>query len=71
LLYRLFERRVAWRPVGSITVAIASLPLIAYGAVMLSYLLTANPEAMRVVAPFVMGIPVAAAADRLFKLSAG
>ena len=71
LLYRLFERRVALRPVGSITVAIAMLPLIAYGSVMLSNLFTANPEAVRVVAPFVMGIPVAVAADRLFKLGAG
>ncbi len=71
LAYRLFERRVAWRPVGPITVAIAAMPLIAYGTMMLSNMLNANPEAVRVVAPFAMGIPLAAAADRLLKSGMG
>jgi len=71
LVYRLFERRVALRPAGPLTVAIAAMPLVAYGTMMLSNTLTANPEAMRVVAPFAMGLPVAAAADKLLKFGAG
>jgi hypothetical protein len=65
LLYRLFERAVAPRPVDSVTVTIAAMPLVAYGAMMLSYMVSGLPEALNVIAPFVMGLPLAAAVDRL------
>ena len=43
------------------------MPLIAYGTMMLANMLTATPEAVRAVAPFAMGIPLAAAFEQLFK----
>jgi uncharacterized membrane protein len=64
LLYRSFERRVSLRPIGPVTTAIAAMPLIAYGAIMISNSL-AGPEAVRVIGPFVMGLALIAAATRL------
>jgi putative membrane protein len=65
LVYRLFERRVSPRPIGPLTTAIAAMPLIAYGSIMISNSLAAGPEALRVIGPFVMGLPLIAAATRL------
>lgn len=67
LLYRLFERKAAWQPAGPITPVVAAMPLVAYGAMMMSGALNANPEAIQVIAPFVMGVPLLAAVERLFK----
>ena len=64
LIYRLFERRINPRPIGPLTTAVTAMPLIAYGAVMISNSL-AGPEALRVIGPFVMGIPLIVAAARL------
>ena len=64
LVYRLFERRVNPRPIGPLTTAVIAMPLIAYGAIMISNSL-AGPEAVRVIGPFVMGIPLIVAAARL------
>jgi putative membrane protein len=64
LVYRLFERRVSLRPIGPVTTAIAAMPLIAYGSIMISNML-AGPEALRVIGPFVMGLALIAAATRL------
>jgi uncharacterized membrane protein len=64
LVYRLFERRVSLRSIGPVTTAIAAMPLIAYGSIMISNSL-AGPEALRVIGPFVMGLPLIAAATRL------
>jgi putative membrane protein len=64
LVYRLFERRVAPRPIGPLNTAVAAMPLIAYGAIMISNSL-AGPEGVRVIGPFVMGLPLIAAATRL------
>jgi len=68
LAYRLFERRVAARPMGALTRPIAVLPLMAYGAMMLSNLLGGGgPAALIVIAPFAMGLPLVAATDRLLR----
>jgi putative membrane protein len=64
LVYRLFERRSSPRPIGPLTTAIVAMPLIAYGAILISNSL-AGPEALRVIGPFVMGLPLIAAATRL------
>jgi putative membrane protein len=64
LVYRLFERRSSPRPIGPVNTAVAAMPLIAYGAIMISNSL-AGPEAMRVIGPFVMGLALIAAATRL------
>jgi uncharacterized membrane protein len=67
LLYRLFEHRVQIRPVGSMTGAIAAMPLLAYGAMMIANIIPGDPEALQVIAPFAMGLPLAVAAGRLWK----
>lgn len=68
LLYRLFERRVSLQPVGDVTAAIAALPVLAYGAMMLSNILAGGgPAALAVIGPFAMGLPLAAAADKLVR----
>lgn len=65
LLYRLIERHLPARPVGPITAVVAVLPLVIYGSQMLANAVHGTPEAVRVIAPFVMGLPLAAAACRL------
>ena len=65
LIYRLFERQVNSRPIGSLTVPIALMPLIAYGSTMISNSLASGPEALHVIGPFVMGLPLMGAAARL------
>ena len=70
LLYRLFERARQPHPDGPVTNRIAGMPLVAYGAMMLSNVLGGGgPEALVVIGPFVMGLPLVAAADRLFRRS--
>ena len=64
LIYRLFEHRVEPRPIGPLTTAIAAMPLVAYGSVLISNSL-GGPEALRVIGPFVMGLALIAAATRL------
>jgi putative membrane protein len=65
LIYRLYERRVPIRPSGPVSVGIAVLPLVAYTAMLLANLLTRVQPALWVIGPFVMGLPVAAAASGL------
>ena len=65
MLYRLFERWVALRPLAPLTFATAALPLVAYAGMALSQMLLGNP-ALQVIIPFTMGLPVLVAAGRLF-----
>ena len=65
LLYRLFERRVRLRPIGPVTRIVAIMPLVAYGAMMISNSLVSNLGALRVIGPVVMGLPLVAAVARL------
>ena len=64
LVYRLFEHWADPRPMGSLSTAIAAMPLVAYGSVLISNSLD-GPEALRVIGPFVMGLALLAAATRL------
>ncbi len=65
LIYRLFERRFNPRPIGSMTVSITAMTLIAYGAMMYSNVASGNVPEMIVIAPFVMGLPLVMSAIRL------
>lgn len=65
LAYRLFESKIKPRPIGVMTPAITALTLIAYGSVMFSNTVNGNVPEMVVIAPFVMGLPLVAAAARL------
>jgi uncharacterized membrane protein len=64
LVYRWFERRSSPRPIGTVTTAVAAMPLIAYGSIMISNSL-AGPAGLPVIGLFVMGLPLIAAATRL------
>jgi uncharacterized membrane protein len=65
-VYRLYERRTAPRPMGPLSKSIVMMPLITYGALMISDTIAAgNVEPMPVIAAFVMGLPLVAAAMRL------
>ena len=64
-LYRGYERV---RPApGSAPrgVLVRSLPLVAYGAMMVANMVAGGPPELAVIAPFVMGVPLLAAAGRL------
>jgi putative membrane protein len=64
LAYRWYERRSSPQPIGTVTTAVVAMPLIAYGSMMIATVLV-GPEALRVIGPFVMGLPLIAAATRL------
>jgi uncharacterized membrane protein len=66
LLYRLFEFRFSPRPEGRFSTAIVAMPLVAYGSLMIANSLANGPEALRVIGPFVMGLPLLIAATRLW-----
>jgi uncharacterized membrane protein len=65
--YRAFEWARPPRPIGPATVATAAMPLVAYGAMLLSNLLSTGPAALWVIGPFAMGVPLLLAASRLSK----
>jgi uncharacterized membrane protein len=67
LLYRLYERAVAPRPLAGLTFGVAALPLVAYAAMALSDMLVGDP-ALWVITPFTMGLPVLVAGGRLLDL---
>jgi hypothetical protein len=48
------------------TTAIAAMPLVIYASVMISNSLSTGPEALHVIGPFVMGLPLIAAVTRLW-----
>lgn len=65
LIYRLME---SWRPpipMGRLSRWIVVLPLIAYGAMMFVNSFEVSPQAMHVIGPFVMGLPLVMALTRL------
>lgn len=67
LLFRLYERRVAPRPLAALTVATACMPLVAYAVMGVTDMFRAN-QALLVITPFTMGLPVLLAAGRLLEL---
>ncbi len=65
LAYRLFERRTKPRPLGPLTPAVAALPVLAYSAMWVAYVISAEAGPLRVIAAFAMGLPTLAALGRL------
>jgi uncharacterized membrane protein len=67
LAYRLVERKIGIKPMAPVTTSVAALPLDAYGIFMFNGLIpgVAANEALRIIALFVMGFPLLAAAGRL------
>lgn len=65
LTYRLFERRTKPRPTGSLSPLVAVLPVLAYGTMLIPYVISVEAGPLRVIAAFAMGLPVIAAAGRL------
>lgn len=72
-LYRLYERRFRRQPEGAVTRGMALLPLLAYGSIMISNMLSSGPDALHVIAPFAMGLPLVMALTRLahYRVQAG
>lgn len=66
LVYRLLEGRWRAAPAGASTPPVAAMALVAYGAMLVANLgVSAVPDALVVIGPMVMGIPLAAATLRL------
>jgi uncharacterized membrane protein len=65
-LYRLLERYLPIKPYGRPFTWVMLLPIIGYAAFGLSDILIGFPHATRVIPPFAMGIPIIAAAVRVF-----
>jgi len=66
LAYRLFERGGRSRAFGAATRPVAAMAVAAYAAMLVANLqVSAAPEALVVIGPLVMGIPIAAATVRL------
>jgi len=57
-LYRAFERKLAPTPIGAMTPTITTLPIIVYGFLLVTSLLDIGIAELRVVGPFVLGIPM-------------
>jgi len=66
VLYRLLERRIPLRPLGPVGRKMAMVPLAVYGLNGLTDVLVGYPEATRLLPPFVMGIPLLLAGNRLW-----
>jgi uncharacterized membrane protein len=65
LAYRLVERRLAPVSERPASVAVAAMPVAAYGAYAILYAFNAEPGALRVIALYSMGLPVLFALERL------
>jgi uncharacterized membrane protein len=67
LLYRAVEQRVSPSPAGPIGRAVAALPVLAYGLMLLADMLSGvAPSSLALIGPAVMGPPLALAAWRLW-----
>jgi hypothetical protein len=70
VIYRLCERRIPLRPLGPLSRRMAMIPLVVYALNGLTDVLAGYPEATRLLPPFVMGIPLLLAGNRLWAWSA-
>ena len=66
VIYRLCERRIPLRPLGPLSRRMAMVPLVVYALNGLTDVLAGYPEATRLLPPFVMGIPLLLAGNRLW-----
>ena len=66
LVYRFVEMRLPMKPLGRGHRTFILLPLLGYAALCVGDLFVGIPMGTRMIAPFAMGIPLAAALIRLF-----
>ena len=64
------ERKFQVSPSRPLSTPIILLPLIGYGAMMVTNIIPGEPPELRIIGPVVMGIPLAIAASRLLKKNA-
>lgn len=62
LTFRAVVRRVPVRPLGTLTKSLAALPIVAYTAFLVFFLMEGDPPETKSIAFFAMGIPIIAAA---------
>jgi putative membrane protein len=70
VIYRLCERRIPLRPLGPLSRRMAMVPLVVYALNGATDVLAGYPEATRLLPPFVMGIPLLLAGNRLWAWAA-
>jgi uncharacterized membrane protein len=70
LFQLLSERKSQVSPNRPLSIPIILLPLIGYGAMMITNIIPGEPPELRIIGPIVMGIPLAIAAIRLLKKNA-
>jgi putative membrane protein len=70
LFQLLSERKFQVSPSRPLSIPIILLPLIGYGAMMITNIIPGEPPELRIIGPIVMGIPLAIAAIRLLKKNA-
>jgi uncharacterized membrane protein len=66
LIYRLFEWRVNPRPMGPINNIFVTMPLLMYGSLIIVSTLSIAPGALKVIGPFVLGLPLLVALTRIW-----
>jgi uncharacterized membrane protein len=70
LFQLLSERKFQVSPSRSLSTPIILLPLIGYGAMMVTNIIPGEPPELRIIGPVVMGVPLAIAVSRLLKKNA-
>jgi putative membrane protein len=65
VIYRLCERKLPLRPLGAVSFRLAMVPLVVYALNGATDVFAGYPEATRLIPPFVMGIPLLLAGNRL------
>jgi uncharacterized membrane protein len=70
VIYRFCERRIRLRPLGPLSRRMAMVPLVVYALNGATDVLAGYPEATRLLPPFVMGIPLLLAGNRLWAWAA-
>jgi putative membrane protein len=66
VLYRYCERRIPLRPLGTMSRRMAMVPLVVYALNGATDMLAGYPDATRLLPPFVMGVPLLLAGNRLW-----
>ena len=65
-LYRMLERRIELKPMGPVSVWVGLPPVLVYALSGIADMVGGGPEPVRLLVPFVMGIPVYLALNRMF-----
>ena len=71
LFQLLSERKFQVSPSRPLSTPIILLPLIGYGAMMVTNIIPGEPPELRIIGPVVMGVPLEIAVSRLLKKNCG